>query len=63
MANAMEEPAEQKVSCKKEKPTGSNRPVMVCRPVPGAVDRELTNRDMSILHRQSEALTTPPPSP
>jgi hypothetical protein len=42
------------VICKKEKPTGSNRPVTVCRPVPGVLEREDTTRDMRILQRQTE---------
>ena len=42
------------VICKKEKPTGSNRPVNVCRAVPGVMDRENTERDMRGLQRQSE---------
>ncbi|MDJ0712176.1 MAG: hypothetical protein QNJ14_17430 [Woeseiaceae bacterium] len=48
------EPAE--IVCKMEKPTGSNRPVKVCREVPGALDREQTKRDMNVLKRQTENL-------
>jgi PBP1b-binding outer membrane lipoprotein LpoB len=44
------------VICKMEKPTGSNRPVKVCRPAPGALDEEQTKRDMRVLQRQSELL-------
>ncbi len=44
-----------KVVCKMEKPTGSNRPVQVCREVASALDRELTRRDMDLLQRQTEA--------
>lgn len=46
----------QPVVCKKEKPTGSNRPVTVCRAVPGVIDREKTKRDMRVIQRQSEHL-------
>jgi len=49
------------IVCKKEKPTGSNRAVTVCREVPGVLDRERTRRDMSVLQRQSEQVSTPPP--
>ncbi len=51
--------ANAEVVCKKEKPTGSNRPVTVCRPVSGALDQEDTKRDMGVLQRQSEKLTSP----
>lgn len=44
------------VVCRMEKPTGSNRPVKVCRPAPGALDDEQTMRDMRFLQRQSEQL-------
>ena len=44
-----------RIVCKKEKPTGSNRPVNVCREVPNAVDREHTRHDMDVLQRQTEA--------
>ncbi len=44
------------VVCKKERPTGSNRPVKVCRSVPGALEQEDTERDMRVLQRQSEML-------
>lgn len=47
------------VVCKKEKPTGSNRPVEVCRAVAGVLDKEGTKRDMSVLQRQSEILNSP----
>jgi len=47
---------EPQVVCRKEKPTGSNRPVTVCREVQDAVDREHTKRDMQVLQRQSEVL-------
>ena len=49
------------IVCKKEKPTGSNRPVTVCREVAGPLDREQTRHDMSVLQRQSEQVSTPPP--
>ena len=52
-------PEQQTVVCKKEKPTGSNRPVTVCRAVPGLLEREQTERDMRVLHRQSEILNNP----
>lgn len=51
---------EQRVICKKEKPTGSNRPVKVCRAAPGVLDREDTERDMRVIQRQSEQLGSPP---
>ncbi len=46
--------SEPPVVCKKEKPTGSNRPVVVCRQVAGAIDREQTERDVRVLQRQTE---------
>ena len=46
--------AEPRVVCKKEKPTGSNRPVTVCREVADALDQEQTKRDIRVLQRQSE---------
>jgi hypothetical protein len=49
--NSFEEPA---VVCRKEKPTGSNRVVMVCREVPNAEDQLQTKRTMQRLKRQSE---------
>lgn len=49
------------VICKREKPTGSNRPVKVCRPVGEALDREDTVRDMRVIQQQSEILNSPPP--
>jgi hypothetical protein len=45
---------EPQIVCQKEKPTGSNRPVTVCREMPDALDREQTKRDMRVLQRQSE---------
>ena len=58
--SVVEVPAEPRaVVCKKEKPTGSNRPVRVCRAVAGVFDREETERDMSVLHRQSDVLGNP----
>ena len=47
---------QQEIICKKEKPTGSNRPVTVCRAAPGILDKEATQRDMKVLQRQSEQL-------
>jgi len=44
------------VICRMEKPTGSNRPVKVCRPAYGPLDDEQTTRDMRVLQRQSELL-------
>jgi len=49
----------QTVICKMEKPTGSNRPVKVCRAAPGELDREEAKRDMRIIQRQSEQLGSP----
>jgi hypothetical protein len=46
----------QEIICRKEKPTGSNRPVTVCRAAPGILDKEDTKRDMKDLQRQSEQL-------
>ena len=51
--------SEQDVVCKMEKPTGSNRPVKVCRPAAGAFDRDETERDMRVLQRQTEMLNKP----
>ena len=51
---------EPKVICTREKPTGSNRRVKVCRPAADAVDRENTRRDMQVLQRQSEIINAPP---
>jgi hypothetical protein len=59
-ASVVGAPAEpQAVVCKKEKPTGSNRPVRVCRAVAGVLDREQTERGMRVLQRQSEILSNP----
>lgn len=55
-------PEAPRIVCKKEKPTGSNRPVKVCREVAGVLDQEQTRRDMSVLQRQSEQLKPPPPN-
>ena len=55
-------PEAPRIVCKKEKPTGSNRPVKVCREVGGPLDQEQTRRDMSVLQRQSEQLSPPPPN-
>ncbi|RZV37398.1 MAG: hypothetical protein EX272_05445 [Chromatiales bacterium] len=51
-----------KIVCKKEKPTGSNRPIEVCRQVAGAFDEEQTKRDMRVLQRQADQLRKPPPN-
>lgn len=51
--------SEQDVVCTMEKPTGSNRPVKICRPAAGALDREETERDMRVLQRQTEILSKP----
>ncbi len=51
--------SEQDVVCTMEKPTGSNRPVKVCRPAAGTLDREDTERDMRVLQRQTEILSNP----
>ena len=53
MAAISSEP-EGEVACHKEKPTGSNRPVVVCRPVAGILDEEQTKRDMREIQQQSE---------
>lgn len=45
-----------RIVCKKEKPTGSNRPVTVCREVLGALDQEQSRHDLRTLQRQSDAL-------
>ena len=58
IADSVEAP---RIVCKKEKPTGSNRPVKVCREVGDALDQEQTRRDMRVLQRQSEQLKKPPP--
>ena len=50
---------DEQVVCKMEKPTGSNRPVKICRPVGGVLDQEETKRDMGVLQRQSEILSNP----
>ena len=47
------------VVCRMEKPTGSNRPVKVCRAVGDAIDQENTKRDMGVLQRQSDILHGP----
>ena len=51
-----------RIVCKREKPTGSNRPVKVCREVAGALDREQARRDMGVLQRQADQLRKPPPN-
>ena len=50
-----------KIVCKKEKPTGSNRPVTVCREVSSALDRENTRKDLDVLQRQADQLRKKPP--
>lgn len=50
---------DEQVVCKREKPTGSNRPVKICRPVDEALDREDTVRDMRVIQQQSERLNSP----
>jgi hypothetical protein len=44
------------VVCRMERPTGSNRPVKVCRAASGPLDDEQTTRDMRVLQRQTELL-------
>lgn len=51
---------EPQVVCKREKPTGSNRRIKVCRQVGDAIDDEQTRRDMQTLQRQSELINPPP---
>ncbi|MCH9694123.1 MAG: hypothetical protein K0U72_06400 [Gammaproteobacteria bacterium] len=51
------------VVCKMEKPTGSNRPVKVCRVAADALDHENTKRDMGVLQRQSDILSGPEKNP
>ena len=58
LASTGEDP---RIVCKKEKPTGSNRPIKVCRQVSDPIDREHVRRDMGVLQRQTEALSPPPP--
>lgn len=53
------ERAEQQVVCTRQKPTGSNRRVKVCRPVGDAIADEHTRRDMQKLQRQSELVGNP----
>lgn len=45
---------EPEIICRKEKPTGSNRKVTVCREVLSADDQEQTRQTMKRLQRQSE---------
>lgn len=47
------------IVCTREKPTGSNRTVKVCREVGDAIDNENTRRDMQKLQRQSEIISNP----
>jgi len=54
-------PEAPQIVCKKEKPTGSNRPVTVCREVAGAIDQEQAKRDVRVLQRQADILRKPPP--
>lgn len=58
LASTGEDP---RIVCKKEKPTGSNRPIKVCRQVSDPIDKEHVRRDMGVLQRQTEALSPPPP--
>ena len=51
---------EPKVVCTRQKPTGSNRRVKVCKEVGDAIDAEHTRRDMQTLKRQSEMINRPP---
>ena len=52
-------PGEPKVVCRRERPTGSNRPRKVCRTVSGvgdAMEQDAARRDVRALQRQSEIL-------
>ena len=51
---------EPKVVCTRQKPTGSNRRIKVCREVGDAIADEHTRRDMQKLQRQSEMISRPP---
>ena len=51
---------EPKVVCTRQKPTGSNRRIKVCREVGDAIADEHTRRDMQRLQRQSEMISQPP---
>ena len=53
--------SEPQIVCRKEKPTGSNRPVTVCREVASALDRENTRKDLDVLQRQADQLRKKPP--
>lgn len=60
-ANVAQTNEEGSVVCKLEKPTGSNRPVRVCRAVQGSLEREETQREIRHIHEQSERAFGPPP--
>lgn len=51
--DSFEEPV---IVCRKEKPTGSNRKVTVCREVQSALDQQQTKRAMRSLQRESEGI-------
>ena len=61
-ANVTERSADGSVVCKLEKPTGSNRPVRVCRLVAGSMEREETQRKIRHIHEQSERAFGPAPN-
>ena len=56
---SVDDAGEPTIVCRREKPTGSNRPVKVCRAVGDAFDKEATRRDMQVLQRQSDILSMP----
>ena len=44
------------VVCRREKPTGSNRPVKVCRRVATTLEREKAKRDVRAMQRQNDGI-------
>lgn len=50
---------EPQIVCTRQKPTGSNRRVKVCKEVGDAIADEHTRRDMQKLQRQSELIGNP----
>ncbi len=56
ISGQMDIPGEPKVVCRKEKPTGSNRPRKVCRRISDEITKNKAQRDVKVLQRQSEIL-------
>ena len=56
ISDQMDIPREPKVVCRRERPTGSNRPRKVCRTVPDEITKNNAQHDVKVLQRQTEIL-------